>query len=114
MDDLVLEARDLPPSTFSIMFMGAGQTVTALGNGQRVVAPGGAGLFRFGVQQADLGGFLRRGPGLVAQSQGFLPAGRIAPGQTWNFQAWYRDPAASAPCLGTSNLTNGFQVAFGP
>jgi hypothetical protein len=111
-DELVLEARALPPNTSGILFMGAGQTDSTFGDGQRVVATGGVGFFRFGVQQADAQGVIVRGPGLVAQSQGFVPAGQIAAGQTWNFQCWYRNPAG--PCGSFFNLSNGVVVWFTP
>ena len=39
------------------------------------------------------------GPGTVAASAG----------QTWNFQAWYRDTSATGP---TSNFSNGLEIAF--
>jgi hypothetical protein len=34
----------------------------------------------------------------------------VQAGQTWNFQAWYRDAAAGS---GVSNFTNGFEITFG-
>ncbi len=33
----------------------------------------------------------------------------ISPGETWNFQGWYRDVNMTGP---TSNLTNGLEVSF--
>jgi hypothetical protein len=42
-----------------------------------------------------------------------LPAGaQIAAGETWHFQAWFRDP--SGPCGMGSNLTNALRVTFAP
>jgi formylglycine-generating enzyme required for sulfatase activity len=39
------------------------------------------------------------------------PTGLIVNGSTWNFQAWYRDPAA----LGSGfNLSDGYEIAFAP
>jgi hypothetical protein len=39
----------------------------------------------------------------------------FAPGETWNFQSWYRDPPASSTACGMkSNLTNGYTVTFQP
>jgi len=111
-DDLVIEARHLPPGTSGILFMGAGQTYYTFGDGKRVVATGGVGFFRFGVLQADAQGVMLRGPGLVAQSQTFTPPGQISAGQTWNFQCWYRNPAG--PCGAFYNLSNGLSVEFTP
>ena len=35
----------------------------------------------------------------------------IAPGTTWNFQAWFRDPAAGGSGF---NLSNGLELTFLP
>ena len=35
--------------------------------------------------------------------------GLITAGSTWNFQAWYRDPAAGGAFF---NLSDGFEVTF--
>jgi len=111
-DDLVIEARQLPPGTSCLLFMGGGQSFSPFGDGIRVASSGGVGLFRFGVRQVDAQGAMVRGPGLVTQSQTFPLAGRIQAGQYWNFQAWYRNPAG--PCGSGFNLTNGLQVLFSP
>jgi len=111
-DDLVIEARQLPPGTSCLLFMGGGQSFSPFGDGIRVASSGGVGLFRFGIRQADAQGAMIRGPGLVTQSQTFPMSGRISAGQYWNFQAWYRNPAG--PCGSGFNLTNGLQVLFSP
>jgi hypothetical protein len=111
-DDLVLEASRLPANTNAIVFMGHGQTQLPLGDGLRVVSPGAGVLLRLGLQPADAEGVLLKGPGLAAYSQVFPPLGQIQPGQTWNFQCWYRDPAG--PCAHGTNLTNGVAVDFTP
>ena len=38
--------------------------------------------------------------------------GSIVAGETWNFQAWYRDP--QGPCGGFFNLSNAVSVTFTP
>ena len=38
-----------------------------------------------------------------------LGAGEIRAGETWNFQFWYRDPAAGSPGF---NLTAALSVKF--
>jgi hypothetical protein len=111
-DDLVLEVRHLPPGVFAILFMGPEQVQVPFGDGIRCVGPGTAGLFRFPVQNAGATAAITLGPGIAAWSQGFPPAGLIAPGSTWNFQCWYRDPLG--PCGGTFNLSNGLSASFLP
>ena len=37
--------------------------------------------------------------------------GTIVAGSTWNFQAWYRDPAAGGAFY---NLSDGLEVSFVP
>jgi hypothetical protein len=94
------------------MFMGGTQVMVPFGDGVRSVGSGAGGMYRFAIQQADILGMISRGPGLVALSQQFPPAGHIAPGQTWNFELWYRDP--QGPCGGLTNFSNSVQVAFFP
>jgi hypothetical protein len=77
-----------------------------------IKAGGGIGLYRLGGSSADTDGIARRGPGIVAQTQHLPPPGRIQAGQTWSFQAWYRDP--QGPCHTGTNFTNGVRVAFLP
>jgi hypothetical protein len=111
-DDLVLEGRWLPPSVNALAFMGQGTALFPMGDGLRVVGPGsGSGLYRFPVHQAA-SGVVTYGPGLVASALNHPLAGQIQPGQTWNFQLWYRD--VGGPCGSGSNTTNAVSVAFGP
>ncbi|MBL8857762.1 MAG: hypothetical protein JNL28_04560 [Planctomycetes bacterium] len=111
-DDLVLEVRELPPFTATMMFVGSAQGAAPLGSGQLVVFGGSLGLHRLGVQFADAQGVIVRPPGLVAYSQILGGSAVISAGQTWNLQCWYRD--VFSPCGITNNLTNGLSVAFGP
>jgi hypothetical protein len=94
--------------------MGAGQLALAFGDGLRCVGAGGAGIFRyFPVQSSGPIGVLALGPGIVAHSQARFPAaGRIDPGDTWNFQTWFRDP--TGPCGFAFNLSNAVAVTFSP
>ena len=39
------------------------------------------------------------------------PSGQITAGSTWNFQFWYRDPAAGGADF---NLSDGLEVTFCP
>jgi hypothetical protein len=110
-DELMLEASRLPPNASALIFTGTAQSQVPMGAGFRVVANVGGPLHRFGVQSADANGVLRRGPGMVAQSHGFS-TGPFQPGDTWNFQCWYRDP--SFACVRKTNLSNGVEVLFTP
>ena len=40
-----------------------------------------------------------------------LAATQITAGSTWNFSAWFRDPAAGGAFF---NLSDGLEVTFGP
>ena len=60
-------------------------------------------------QQADFFGEIQL-KNVVSTSQGFSGAGAIEPGESWNFQVWYRDP--NGPCNSTFNLTNAVPVDF--
>lgn len=111
-DDLQIEATRCPAHKSTLLFMGGIQVNAPFADGIRVVGGGAPGIFRFGIVQSDADGRVMRGPGLVAQSQGFHTNGRIQPGQVWNFQVWYRDLAG--PCGHLTNYSNGVQVAFTP
>ena len=101
------------PGTFGIVFMGPGRTSAPFVDGRRCVSSGGVGLFRYGAQPTGAGGTFQAGPGLGALSGPlFGPAGAILPGQTWGFQAWYRD--AGGPCGAGSNASNAVAVMFLP
>ena len=87
-------------------FYGAEQTQLPLGDGFHCVA--GTELFRLPVSLADPAGLLAT---VVDFTDPPSPAGAILAGSTWNFQAWYRDPAAGGA---GSNLSDGLSVTFLP
>ncbi|HKC25740.1 MAG TPA: hypothetical protein VKF32_13410, partial [Thermoanaerobaculia bacterium] len=111
-DDLQIEVTHCPANKSTLLFMGGIQVNAPFADGIRVVGGGAPGIYRFGIIQSDANGMAMRGPGLVAQSQGFHSNGRIQAGQVWNFQVWYRDLAG--PCGHLTNYSNGVQVAFSP
>ncbi len=112
-DDLVLHVTHLPLNQFSIMYMGVGQTSAPFGDGLRCVVTGGVGLFRYlPPQNSGPSGTITLGPGIVSRSRSFPPGGEIDAGESWNFQAWYRDPMG--PCGAAFNLSNGIRVTFSP
>jgi hypothetical protein len=112
-DDLFFEVTRCPPNKLTLFFMGPAQTSAQYGDGIRFASPQPpVGIYRYGGAAADAQGRGVRGPGLVAQGQGFPAAGRIQAGQTWNFQMWYRD--IQGPCHGLTNFSNAVEVGFGP
>jgi hypothetical protein len=112
-DDLVLLADALPKNKFGLFYMGGGTLNLPIGDGVLCVGSGGVGTFRYGVQNSGAAGLVTLGPGIVALScASFFPTGCIAAGDTWYFQAWYRDPAG--PCSGGFNFSNGIRVEFVP
>jgi len=108
-DTLTFSAYGIANGQFGVLFMGGGQASLPFGAGLRCVVPGGQGVHRFPVGQADFFGEIRIDQ-IVSYSQGFSGSGRIQPGSSWNFQFWYRDP--QGPCSSTFNLTNAIPVDF--
>lgn len=109
----MLTATEVPPGQFGILFMGGGQIPpNPFGDGLLCVKPGPASFCRFPVQNSGPGGTMVEGPGIVAFSHTLQPECAIDAGETWNFQAWYRDP--QGPCGGLFNLSNAVSVTFGP
>jgi hypothetical protein len=110
-NDLVLGAAGVPPSTLGLFFYGAGQTSEPFGDGLRCVAAGGTPIQRLGPPGASQGfGVVERPLDLTAPPAGSGP-GQIQPASTWNFQYWYRDPAAGGTGF---NLSNALSVTFCP
>jgi hypothetical protein len=110
-DDLLLNADDLPPSQFGLFYMGAAATDLPFGDGRRCVGAGGSGTYRyFPLQNSGADRRITLGPGIVAHSLGFATPGRIDAGETWHFQVWYRDP--QGPCGSAYNLSNGIEILF--
>lgn len=111
-DDLVLTTTLMTPNEFGIVYMGPNQLTQIFGDGLRCVGGGGVGVYRFPAVNGGANGTLVHGP-VVGHSQSNFPiTGQITAGSTWNFQAWYRDPAG--PCGGGFNLSNGVTVIFTP
>jgi len=98
------------PNTIGIFFYSMGQTNGGAG------IPFGNGLRCAGNPQNAV---VRRRPTSISGNQQVdavdftdLPAhGLISPGQTWNFQAWFRDPPGGG---GSFDLSDGLEVTFTP
>jgi hypothetical protein len=112
-DDLSLTATNMPSGSMGRMYMGAGTINVPFGDGLLCAGSGGYGQFRFPVQAAGPNGTFTLGPGIAQHSESHFSApGRIVPGFTWHFQAWYRNTAG--PCGSGFNTSNVFSVTFVP
>ena len=110
-NSLTLVAEGLPTNQFGIFLTSRSQAFVpgAGGTSNGNICLGGMiGRFALPNQILNSGsaGSIMFTPDLTAfpQGSGFVP---VAAGETWSFQAWYRDPVG----LG-SNFTDGVEVAF--
>jgi hypothetical protein len=101
-NSFALNASGLPANPTGIFYFGPTQTSVPFGNGVRCVS----GFRR------RLGTLTTVGSTIVQQLDfTTAPANVITAGSTWNFQFWYRDPAAGGAGF---NLTNGLSATFCP
>lgn len=104
-NDLALSAGPVPDGQFGIFYYGPNQTQVAFGNGFQCVA--GPNLARLPVT-VTAGGSLDT---LMDNTMPPYPAVTILAGSTWNFQAYFRDPAAGGAMF---NLSDALQLTFQP
>ncbi len=94
-----------------LFFYSAGQTAggagIVFGNGFRCVGNPSNPIFRLPVIQADASGTFF----FPVDFTNLPSGGGIQGGSTWNFQCWYRDPAAGGAAF---NLSDGLRVTFCP
>lgn len=108
LDSLRLHASNVPSG--GLIFMGRNVVSLPFGDGQRCV---GGQTYRYPLQNgAGVG--LDLGPGIIAFANAQFGSfgGGIVAGDTWNFQAWYRDGAG--PCGSGANTSNAMSVTFYP
>ena len=109
LNDLVLIASGMPPNQFALFIASDSQTlIPNVGGGQGNLCVGpnvGRYLAQFGST-----GFFGTADLVVDTSAIITASGPVAalPGDTYNFQCWFRDANPGA----TSNLTRGFSVTF--
>ena len=103
-NDFTLSAGPLAATEPGIFYFGLNQISTPFGNGTRCV---GGTVHRTPPVQA-VGGVMTRTLDLTDGSAASLA---IAPMTTWNFQAWFRDPAGGGQGF---DLSNGVEIAFLP
>jgi hypothetical protein len=89
-----------------IFYFGPNQIQTSFGNGWRCV---GGGVTRLPVVFWDGAGGAELALDLWDDQ---APGDRIAIGETWGFQFWYRNP--TSPGASTFNLSDGLEVSFCP
>lgn len=110
-DDLVLRTEFLPPNVLSRLYMSQTTNSMPFGDGLLCAGAGGYPAFRFPATSSGPGGVLVEGPGIAAFSAAqFGPAGTLAVGSTWNFQAWYRNPGG--PCGSNFNTSSAWSVTM--
>ncbi|MCP3919877.1 MAG: hypothetical protein GY711_30460 [bacterium] len=105
-NDLWLSVAHCPDEAFGLFFYGQGEVQFPLGDGYLCVSPYAPGLFRImPIVQADPSGEA----GMPIDLNALPSGGEIEAGSTWNFQFWYRDPAAGNT---GSNLSNAIRASF--
>ena len=106
-DDFHLVAGGLPPNQFLMFYYGGAQTQIVFGNGYRCVAASGFGLHRFAPFKADFSGFATMKVDYTQPPAGTGGGtGQWLPGEEWNAQAWYRDPAAGGAMFNLSDAVH--------
>ncbi len=102
--DLVLQGFDLPPNGFGLFFYAPMRG--ALPAGEGLVCLGGS-AFRLPPVPSTAAGAAALGLN-VGQLMG---AGAIAPGESWVFQHWFRDPSGGPAGF---NFTDALEISFLP
>lgn len=105
--DLTLQAVDLPTNVFALCLASETQDFVANPGGSRGNLCLGGTIGRFNGQIVDTG---PAGQFSVFINIANLPAplGMVSAGETWNFQAWFRD----FQLVATSNFTSAVSVTF--
>ncbi|MDP6538665.1 MAG: hypothetical protein QF903_07270 [Planctomycetota bacterium] len=101
-NDLVLHATPVPPNQPGIFFYGATPNQVPFGNGTLCVSQP---VVRLGVTFASGLGELD----FEVDNQAPAIGGDFTAGSVWNFQAWFRDPAAGDA---TYDLSDGLRITF--
>jgi hypothetical protein len=104
LNNAVLQASGLPSNILNLFFFGQNQTSVPFGNGVRCI---GSPFFRLPAVHAGIFGDTLFNLDLTSLPQGV----QIHAGESWNFQNWYRDPAAGGANF---NASNGLNVIFCP
>jgi len=111
-NNLTVSATDLPQNSFGFFLTSTTQTSVAQPGGSQGVLCLGGSVGRFvGPGQIQNSGSVGEISLALDLSQQPTPTGlvQVQPGETWNFQAWFRDSVGGQV---TSNFTDGLEVTF--
>ncbi len=110
-NDLTLTASGLPNNSFGFFIASRTQGFASNpGGSQGNLCLGGAiGRFQQQIVNSGSGGAFSIQADLTAFPDPSLGTVAVAPGDTWNFQAWHRDAVGGST---TSNFTNGLEITF--
>lgn len=106
-DDLTLEGLGLPANTFALLVASRTQTITpnAGGSSGTLCIGGTIGRFNSLIKSSDAAGTIQMDVPLGSFPP---PLPGLIPGQTYNFQLWFRD----FTIFPTSNFTDGRSITF--
>ena len=105
-NDFTLRASGCPAGAFGLFMYGRGAARFPLGDGYLCISPFAPGLFRL----APLVSTDPSGAADMAVDMAVLPpGGGILPGESWNFQFWFRD---ALPGGSGSNLSSAVRATF--
>ena len=106
-DNLTLEGVGLPPNTFALLVASQTQALVpnAGGSAGTLCVGGTIGRFNALIASSDAAGTVQMG---VALGSFPPPLPGLIPGQTYNFQMWFRD----FTLFPTSNFTDGRSITF--
>ena len=111
-NDLTLRTSSMPPFSFAfyIVSQTQGFVMNPAGSAGNLCLGGAIGRFMGPgqIQPADASGTISLMLDLTQtpQPNGFVA---IQPGETWNYQTWYRDTAGG---ISTSNFSDGYSITF--
>ena len=103
---MTLSAEPVPNQP-AIFFYGPEQAQVPFGNGFLCVGTGATGIARLDVE-TGAGNVVTHALDMTMPP---TPATQITAGSTWDFQCWYRDPAAGGAFF---NLSDGLEITFTP
>ncbi|MFT4541107.1 MAG: outer membrane protein assembly factor BamB [Planctomycetota bacterium] len=109
-DNLILTAESLPAHQFCLFYRGTLATNNAFGDGLRCA--GGLTVRMNPPQDSGPAGTVQVGPGLVAQACQVGVGSCLQVGQSWHFQAWYRDPLG--PCGTGFSTSDAVSIVLSP